>query len=104
MAGKAYPDVENYRYDWTVLSAEAIQAAVDAVASSGPQCASGLDQGLAGKTMQIVTDKGTTGVDGVTLAYKFTAGNRLSLSENGGAAINAGYAALRLGHITFSRT
>lgn len=101
MPGKAYPDIENYYYAWTALGTEAIQAKLDAVAAAGPACASGLDQGLAGKSLEIITDKGTTGVAGVTLSYRFSAGNRLTLSENGGAAINAGYGALRMGGITF---
>src|SRR6478752_11061 len=101
MPGKAYPEVENYRYDWTALSEAAIRAAVDSVAAAGPRCASGADQSLAGKSMQIVTDKGTTGVDGVTLSYRFLTGNRLSLTENGGAAVEAGYGALKLGKVTF---
>jgi hypothetical protein len=101
MPGPTYPAVENYRYDWTALTEPAIQAAIDAVARTGPRCASGLDPALAGKTLQIVTDKGTTGADGVNLTYRFLAGNQLSLSENGGASVDAGYGALRLGRVTF---
>ena len=101
MPGNAYPEVENYRYDWTALSEAAMQLAVDKVAMQGPASASEIDLGLAGDTMQIVTDKGTTGGDGPTLSYRFLTGNRLMLSENGADSINAGFGALRMGNVTF---
>ena len=101
MAGKAYPEAENYRYDWTALTEAAIQPKLDAVATEGPPCASGLDLGLTGKTMQIVCDKGTTGTDGPKLSYRFLTGTRLIVTENGGQATNAGYGALDLGPVTF---
>ncbi|HEX7710416.1 MAG TPA: MoaF N-terminal domain-containing protein [Sphingomonadaceae bacterium] len=101
MAKRAYPDVPNFRYDWSALSESQIQAALDKVAGEGPPCASGLDLGLAGNTMQLVTDKGTTGVPGPSLSYRFLTGNRLQLSENGGNSVNCGYGALNLGPVTF---
>lgn len=101
MAGKAYPDIENYYYDWTALDEAAIAAAIDKVVMEGPSCASGADMSLSGKTLQIVCDKGTAGGDGPTLSYRFLTGNRLMLSENGGQSTNAGFAALKLGHLTF---
>lgn len=100
MPGKAYPDVQLYRYDWTKLSEAAIGAAIDKVAMQGPQCASPFDLSLAGKTLQIVTDADGPNA-GPALSYRFTTGNRLILSENGGDAVNAGYAALALEHFTF---
>jgi len=101
MAGKAYPDIENYYYNWTALDEAAIGAAIGKFVMEGPSCASGADISLSGKTMQVVCDKGTTGVDGPTLSYRFLTGNRLMLTENGGQSTNAGYAALKLGHLTF---
>ncbi len=100
MAGKAYPDVENYRYDWTPLTEAAIGAAINQVAMEGPRCASGADMSLSGKTMQLVCDNGTTGVKGPTLSYRFLTGNRLMLSENGGDSVNAGFGAVKMGGIT----
>ncbi|MBO9498535.1 MAG: MoaF N-terminal domain-containing protein [Novosphingobium sp.] len=100
MPGPAYPAVENYRFDWSALDEATIRAALDKVAAAGPQCASGLDGSLAGRTMRIVADGGPYGA-GPTLAYRFESGGRLTLSENGGAEIGAGYGALRLGPIAF---
>lgn len=101
MAGKAYPEIENYYYDWTALDDAAIAAAIDRVVMEGPSCASGADLSLAGETLQIVCDKGTSGVDGPSLSYRFLTGNRLMLSENGTDSTNAGYAAVKLGQLTF---
>lgn len=101
MAGKAYPDIENYYYAWTALSEATIQAAIDQVAAKGPPCASGADGALAGTTMQLVCDAGTTGGDGPKLSYRFNSATQLALSENGGSAIDAGYASAKLGHLTF---
>ncbi|GAA0281730.1 hypothetical protein GCM10009127_23830 [Alteraurantiacibacter aestuarii] len=101
MPSKAYPDLPLFRVDWTAMTEAAINSKLDAVANTGPKCASQTDLSLAGKTLQIVCDKGTTGVDGPSLSYRFGTGNRLSLSENAGAAVNAGYAALDMGDLTF---
>lgn len=100
MPGKAYPDEPLFRYNWTALSEVQIAAAIDAVVGEGPSSASDIYLGLAGETMQIVTDRGPAG-EGPTLSYRFSTGNRLSLSENGGDAANAGYGALRLGNLIF---
>ncbi len=101
MAGEAYPDLPLFRIDWTALTDAQIGEKLDAVANAGPQCASQTDLSLAGTIMQIACDAGTTGNDGPSLSYRFLTGNRLLLSENGGAGVNAGYAALDLGELTF---
>ena len=100
MPGKAYPDEPLFRYNWTAMTDGAIQAAIDQVANEGPVSASQIDLGLAGETLQIVTDKGPAG-QGPILSYRFATGNRLTLSENGGDGIKAGYSALTLGGMTF---
>ncbi|TIX51873.1 MoaF N-terminal domain-containing protein [Alteraurantiacibacter aquimixticola] len=101
MPSEAYPDLPLFRIDWTAMTDADIGARLNAVAAEGPKCASRTDLSLAGQTMQIVCDKGTTGVDGPSLSYRFNTGNRLSLSENAGGAVDAGYAALELGDLTF---
>jgi MoaF N-terminal domain/MoaF C-terminal domain len=101
MSGAAYPDLPLFRVDWSAMTEAAIGAKLGAVADQGPACASPTVQTLAGQGLRIVCDKGTTGGDGPALAYSFASGNRLSLSENGGAAATAGYAALDLGNLTF---
>ena len=101
MAGAAYPDMPLFRVDWTALSESAIGAKLDGVAAAGPDSASTPSAALAGKSLQVVCDAGTTGVDGPRLSYSFANGASLSLSENGGAAISAGYKALDLGDLTF---
>ncbi len=100
MPSEAYPDLPLFRIDWTAMTEAAIGSKLDAVANEGPKCASRADLSLAGQTMQVVCDNGTTGGDGPALAYRFATGNRLSLSENGGDAVNAGYTALDLGDLT----
>jgi hypothetical protein len=64
-------------------------------AQNGPSSASELSGIYAGKQIKILTDRGPT------LSYRFAGKNRFSLVENGGAAIDAGYAALTLGDIVF---
>lgn len=101
MPGEAYPALPLFRVNWTALTEGQIAAALNAVAGSGPQAVSPMSQALAGKSLKIVCDKGTTGHDGPSLEYRFTGTGSLSLSENGGAATQAGYGALDLGHLTF---
>ena len=67
------------------------------VTEAGPACASELSDVLVGRTFRIVTDRE------LTLNYEFTSQNRLTLSENGGANIQAGYGALTIkGGVVFS--
>ena len=51
----------------------------------------------AGKQIRILTD------GGAARSYRFAGKNRLTVSEDGGAAIEAGYGALTLGDFVFSR-
>ncbi|WEK47165.1 MAG: MoaF N-terminal domain-containing protein [Candidatus Andeanibacterium colombiense] len=95
MPGPAYPKVQLYRYNWTQLSEAAIGAALGKVAASGPKSTSPADSLLAGTTLRIVTDDDGAN-KGPLLSYRFTSAHRLSLSENGGTEIAAGYGALRL--------
>ena len=84
-----------HRYAFTSLSDGQISAALSKVAATGPASVSPLSDALAGQTIRIVTDK-----DGPALVYRFTGNGRLTLSENGGKAIEAGYGALVQDHLT----
>lgn len=88
MPGTKKLPVPMHRFSYSKLTEAQIGAKLAAVATTGPAHASPLSDALAGKTIRIVTDNG-----GPTLAYKFTGANKLSLAENGGATINAGYGA-----------
>lgn len=100
MPGEAYPDMPLFRVDWSSMTEAQIGSRLNAVASEGPTSASST-KSLAGQTLQILCDEAATGAEGPALAYRFGDGNRLSLSENGDAAVDAGYAALDLGDLTF---
>lgn len=91
MPGTPYPKQAMHRIAYTKLSPQQIQAKLEPVAARGPASASPLSEAFAGRQMRIVTD------DGPTLAYAFSGKDRLSLAENGGAAIQAGYGAHELG-------
>ncbi len=88
-----YPKEQMHRIAYTKLTEQQIQSKLNSV--SGPSSASSLADVLVGKSIRIVTDKGPT------LEYKFSANNRLSVAENGGAAVNAGYGALMMDKIGF---
>src|SRR5690606_38867720 len=66
---------------------------LDPVAKRGPESVSPLATDFAGESMKIVTD------DGPALTYRFASNTQLSVTENGGAAINAGFGALERDHI-----
>jgi hypothetical protein len=83
-----------FRVAYTKLTEGQIASALAKVVKPGPACASPLSASLRGKSIKVVTDKGPT------LAYSFASDRQLSLSENGGKAINAGYGALVQDHIT----
>lgn len=83
-----------HRMAFTKLSDSQIASALANVAKIGPAHASPLSDSLAGKSIRVVTDKGPT------LTYKFASSDRLSVSENGGGVIEAGYGALTQDHIT----
>jgi len=92
---KPDPKVPMHRFAFTKLTEGQIGAALAKVAATGPASASPRVDALKGKDIRIVTDKG-----GPTLAYRFTADNRLTVSENGGKAVAAGYGALVQDRIT----
>ena len=88
MPGTPYPKQPMYRIAYTRLTPEQILAKLAPAAIKGPASASPLSDAFAGKTLKIVTDKGPV------LAYSFKGPNRLTLSEDGGKPVNAGYGAL----------
>jgi hypothetical protein len=95
MPGTPYPKAQMHRIAYTKLSERQIQDKLGAVAGNGPTSASPLSDAFAGESIKIVTDKGPA------LSYTFARGNRLSLAENGGSAVEAGYGALTLGGVVF---
>ena len=88
MAGTPYPKLPMHRIAYTKLTPEQIQAKLTPAAIKGPASASPLSDVFAGKSLKIVTDKGPT------LDYRFKGPGRLSLAENGGRPVDAGYGAL----------
>ena len=95
MTGTPYPKLPMHRIAYTKLTKNQISAKLNGVAKRGPACASPLAKGLAGQSMKIVTD------DGPSLAYEFSSDTKLSVAENGGNAVDAGYGALEQGDICF---
>ncbi len=89
-----YPREHMHRIRYTQLTEQQILDKL-AIAQNGPTSASPLSGELSGRTLRIVTDNGPT------LEYRFTSGNQLSLSENGGAPIQTGYGALTLDRVVF---
>jgi len=78
-----------HRVKYTNLTKDQIAQRLKST-EAGPASASELSDVLLGKTLRIVTDKG------LTLNYEFRGKNRLTLSENGGSVIQAGYGALTI--------
>ncbi|HEV3482608.1 MAG TPA: hypothetical protein VGR97_09800, partial [Candidatus Acidoferrales bacterium] len=95
MPGTPYPKEQMHRTVYTKLSERQIADKLSAVAGSGPTSASPLSDVFGGKSIRIVTDKGPA------LAYTFKGTNRLSVTENGGGAVDAGYGALTLDKVAF---
>ena len=93
MPGTPYPKLQMHRIAYTKLTPEQILAKLGPAAAAGPASASPVSDALAGKQLRIVTDKG------LTLAYRFNGPKRLTVSENGGAAVQAGYGALTLDQV-----
>ncbi|HUN26453.1 MAG TPA: MoaF N-terminal domain-containing protein [Steroidobacteraceae bacterium] len=93
MLGTPYPNKQMHRIAYTKLTAEQIAAKLGPVAERGPQSVSPLATDFAGESMRIVTD------DGPTLSYKFASDARLSVAENGGNPVDAGFGALEIDHI-----
>ena len=92
--GTPYPKEQMHRIAYTKLSEQQISDKLSKV--SGPTSASPLAEVFVARSIKIVTDNG-----GPTLAYTFNKTNRLSMAENGGSAVDAGYGALTLGKIAF---
>ena len=82
-------NIPMHRFPYTKLTKQQIGQKLKA-AESGPACASAFSDALAGKSLKIVTDGGPV------LDYAFSDKNRLTLSEDGGARVAAGYGALTL--------
>jgi MoaF C-terminal domain/MoaF N-terminal domain len=95
MPGTPYPKEQMHRIAYTKLTPQQIEGKLEPAAKSGPTSASPLSDVFAGRSIKVVTDNGPT------LAYKFSGNNRLSLAENGGAAVDAGYGALTLADVAF---
>jgi hypothetical protein len=90
-----YPQAQMHRIAYTKLTERQIADKLVA-AAAGPVSASPLSGVFAGQSLRIVTDGG-----GPALSYTFASDRRLSVAENGGAAVEAGYGALTLDHIAF---
>ncbi len=89
-----YPQEHMHRISYTKLTEAQITERLRAT-NNGPSSASPLSDALTGRTVRIVTDNGPA------LEYRFTSSNRLSLSENGAAAVETGYGALTLDRVVF---
>jgi len=89
MALQAYPDVPLFRYDFTNLSEAQVASKLTGPAKDGPAGKPAFDDGLAGKTLKIVTDGAGT------LSWAFAPGGRVTFDGKEG-----GYGALTQGHVT----
>jgi hypothetical protein len=83
-----------HRFKYTKLTPPQIMEKLKA-AGDGPTCVSAISDALAGKSLKIVTDNGPI------LTYDFASRNQLTMSENGGAKVKAGYGALTLKQMVF---
>ncbi|HEU4617144.1 MAG TPA: MoaF N-terminal domain-containing protein [Gammaproteobacteria bacterium] len=91
-----YPKEQMHRIRYTKLTEQQILDKLAAVGGTGPTSASPLEdlsEHAGGRPVKIVTD------GGLVLEYRFNGKNRLSVAENGGAAVDAGYGALMLGDV-----
>lgn len=93
MPGTPYPKEQMHRIQYTKLTEQQIADKLSKV--SGPTSASPLSDVFAGKSIRIVTDKGPA------LAYTFKGTDRVSVTENGGGSVDAGYGALTLDNVAF---
>jgi hypothetical protein len=82
-------NIPMHRFKYTKLTDKQVTEKLKAT-EAGPACVSELSDVLAGKSLKIVTDNGPV------LNYDFTNKKQLTLTENGGAKIKAGYGALPL--------
>lgn len=83
-----------HRYEYTDLTSQQIGTALRAT-ENGPTSASAFSEALTGRSLRIVTQ------DGPTLEYAFGTNRRLTLSENGGNSISAGYGELTQNQMVF---
>ncbi|MFC1495308.1 MoaF N-terminal domain-containing protein [Thermodesulfobacteriota bacterium] len=83
-----------HRFKYTKLTKDQIGKKLKAT-EAGPKCESEFSDVLAGKSLKIVTK------DGPVLEYSFKGKDRLTLSENGGREVKAGYGALTLDQMVF---
>jgi hypothetical protein len=95
MPGTPYPKEQMHRIAYTKLSERQIADKLSTIAVSGPTSVSPLSDVFAGKSIRVVTDKGPA------LTYTFGRTNRLSVAENGGGSVDAGYGALTLSSVAF---
>ena len=95
MSGTPYPKQPMHRIAYTKLTREQIGAKLGPVAAHGPTSLSPLATDFAGRTLRIVTDGGPT------LSYKFTSNSKLSVTEDGAKAVNAGFGALEMDTVCF---
>ncbi len=93
MLGTPYPEKQMHRIAYTKLTKEQIAAQLDPVAAHGPTCVSPLATDFAGESLEIVIN------DGPALKYQFASNTELSVAEDGGKAIHAGFGALEIDHI-----
>ncbi len=89
-----YPQEQMHRIAYTQLTEAEIDDKL-AAAAAGPSSASPLSDAFSGTTVKIVTDNGPT------LTYGFGSNRQLSVSENDGRAVDAGYGGLTLDHVSF---
>ena len=89
-----YPQEQMHRIAYTKLTEAEIDDKL-AAAAAGPSSASPLSDAFSGTTVKIVTDNGPT------LTYSFASNRQLSVSENDGRAVDAGYGALTLDRVAF---
>ena len=87
-----YPKEQMHRIRYTKLTEQQIAEKL-APAAAGPTCASPCSEALAGKSLRIVIDEGPV------LSYAFKSKNKLTLAEDTGARVDAGYGALALKQI-----
>ena len=88
MSGTPYLKTPMHRIAYTRLTPQQILAKLAPAAAAGPYGVSRQSEVFVGRSVRIVTD------DGLTLAYSFDGPKHLTVSENGAAAVKAGYGAL----------
>src|SRR3989338_7763268 len=87
-------NIPMHRFRYTKLSKEQIGKKL-IPAKAGPKSQSELSDVMAGKSLKIVTK------DGPVLEYSFRNKSSLTVAENGGKKIRAGYGALTLNQMVF---